>query len=180
MKQRQRTIALIGTIALASSLVACSNGPTEVNADDTEDQSQASDGTSIASINADNVEGVCDDALGDAQTVMRDLGVPEENFTDESKWGDEYFPTEDSDDSSGVIRCQGLMAVHVEGTLPRFNISVSEGDSIDKGNTMTTVSANGITAGILVLYEGHTELSAEDEAKYQEFLQNNVIPKFTP
>lgn len=198
MKQRQRALALIGTIALASSLVACSNGPTEVNADDTEEQSQASDGTSISSINEDNVEGMCEQVFGNIEDVYDKLqldvpadaqfGYTDDKYVENGGWGDEYFPEEDS--KPATFRCQAKAFYEDDSGSSvemNFDISVAAGDDDPLGNADITVSADGLTAGLLSFSRSGSGMSGKthesetvEKSAGEQFITDEVLPKFTP
>lgn len=195
MRTLRQPLALLGAIALASSLVACSNGPTEVNADDTEEQSQARNGTSISSINADNVEGVCLQVFGSTEDVYEKLQLDVSESAqfgyatnaENGGWGDEYFPDQGS--KPATIRC--VAEVNHEndsGTKENLSviISVAVGADDPQGNVGVTVSADGLTAGLQSLarsgsgMESRSEGGIVEESVGKQFITDEVLPKFTP
>lgn len=199
MKQRQRAFALVGTIALASSLVACSNGPTEVKADDTGEQSQGGEvgegKISIGEINADNVEGVCKKVFGNVEETYGNLqlDVPADAMfgyepdAEQGGWSDEYFPQDGS--KPATIRCQANVSYEDDsGTKEKLNVSISvaAGENDPRGNTDTTVAAEGMTAGIQSYtrsgkgMENHMTPEAVESSIAEQFMTDNVLTKFTP
>lgn len=197
MRTLHRSLALVGTVALASSLVACGGGSQNVNADDTEDQSEASEGTSISSINADNVEGTCEQVFGSIEDVYNQLqlevsegatfGLEGDRYAEYGGWGDEYFPETDS--KPATIRCVAKASHENEEGVNEgmsVDISVAAGDDDPTGNIDFTVSADGLTAGILSLtrsgsgMQSRTEAEIVDQSIGEQFITDEVLPGFTP
>lgn len=119
MRTLHRSLALVGTVALASSLVACGGGPQEVNADDTEDQSQSSEAENtkawtLTEVDDTNVIQFCTDVLGPIDELAESVQV-DPSVLDEDQW-------------HGVVRsfgegervtCQGI----IDGSWRNFNVS---------------------------------------------------------
>lgn len=171
---------------------------------------EAGDGKiSIAETNAaveddsDNLVGICKQAFGEIEDVIEklDIDVPEnakfgysgDRFKEGGGWADEYFSDDDgiSNEGSdnGTIRCQAHAfydTKSVSGENLSVNISVTGGDKEPRGNTDFTVSAEGMTAGIRSSTSSGSGMqeTTEDEIVEQsvgeQFLTDNVLPKFKP
>lgn len=127
MKQRRRAFALVGTIAIASSLVACSNGPTEVNADDTGEQSndnavEESTNWLLSDVTDDNVVQFCNDVVGPIDDVAQQMGI-DPSVLDEDDWKGVARGYGDGE----RITCMGL----IDGSWRNFNVTFASYDAKD-------------------------------------------------
>ncbi|MGO2189378.1 MAG: hypothetical protein ACTH4Y_14205 [Microbacterium gubbeenense] len=95
MKFAHRAFALIGTVALASSLAACGGGAQEVDAND-DDQSLGSDGDDRASdtkrwaltdIDDTNGRQFCADVLGPVDEFVETLSIDSTELDDDHWYG---------------------------------------------------------------------------------------------
>lgn len=201
MKLVHRAFALIGAVAVASTLAACGGGAPEIDADDNggtnengSNQSQEQR-TSIASINADNVEGLCEQVFGSIEDAYGNLqlDVPADAMfgydidAEQGGWGDEYFPQDGS--KPATIRCQAhVFYKNDSGTKEDLSVSISVAASENdpRGNTDTTVAAEGMTAGIQSYtrsgkgMEESMETETVESSVAEQFLTDNVLTMFTP
>lgn len=195
MKQRQRALALIGTIALASSLVACSNGPTEVNADDTEDQSQTSDGgganedaeesqqqdepfdgntVTFSKITEDNMDGLCADVLGDVEEVLSKLDVDtaEVDMDSYGNWTESY--EEQVGSTAATFGCHATASEQADDA-ESVHINVSSGMGDPSGVNHVNERSEDMSAGMALLTSDRPE-----DAILAQFVKDDVLPKFQP
>lgn len=200
-----RAFALIGTVALASTLVACGGAPREVGADQS-DQShndQAGDGKiSISEINADNVAGICKQGFGDISDVYERLaidvpsdatfGYTDDRYKEGGGWSDQYFPEDsfnEDDPGNATVRCDAS-TVYKDDSGKKINvsllISITASEEGPRGNTDFTVEAGGMTAGILSYTRSGSGMDEEHEGELVEqssgekYLTDEVLTKFKP
>lgn len=205
MKVAHRAFALIGTVKLASTLVACGSVPPEVDADqpDQSQGEQAGDGQiSISEVNADNVAGTCKQAFGDIADVYEKLavdvpgdatfGYTDDRYKEGGGWADEYFPEDsfnEDDTGNATVRCQAPARYEDESGKQvdvSLDISISASDEGPRGNTDFTVEADGMTAGMQSYTRSGSSLQEEyekelvDQSSGERFLTDEVLTKFKP
>lgn len=120
------------------------------------------------------------DVPADAQ-----FGYEDEKYAENGGWGDEYFPEADS--KPATIRCQAKAFYEDDSgsnVEMNFNISVAAGDDDPQGNAGVTVSADGMTAGLQSFSRSGSSSSSMDEgvdeSVAEQFITDEVLPKFTP
>lgn len=174
---------------LASTLAACGGGGQGADADESDDQnsSEVDDGkVSIGEINADNVEGMCEQVFGSTDDVYTKLDIAD-GITDFGDWGDEYFPRDGTEPST--FRCQAHARFEAESGWDgsrNVDISVAAGDSDPRGSTDFTVSAEGLTGGLQSsdsVGSGMQEKTSDEiveQSVGEQFLTDEALPKFKP
>ena len=181
---------LMGVVAIAASVAAlsgCGGGSDEVDADE-QNQSQgdhAEDGQiSIGELDADTVEGMCEQAFGSVDDLFANLDLSEDiTISEYSEWGDEYFPEESS--KPATFRCQAsgeyATAEGSESQL-QIDISIAAGDSEPRGNTDFTVAADGMTAGMQSYSRDgdNYEYEVVDQPSGEQYLTDDVLTRFKP
>lgn len=200
----KRIAAILGSVALASTLAACGGGPQEVDADEVDPTqgSEAGEGKIvIAETNADNIQGICKRAFGEVEDVLTTIkpelpegteyGQTEDRYQEGGGWADEYFPDDDGlsneGSTNGTIRCQGPAFYEDsegEETSLQFSISITGGDEAPRGNTDYTVAKDGMTAGIKSYTKtgptGSMEYKVIDQTIGEKFLTDDVLTQFSP
>jgi hypothetical protein len=185
VKVAHRAFALIGTVTLASTLVACGGAPREVDADqpDQSQNDQAGDGKiSISEINADNVEGMCEQTFGSVEDVFTKLDFSGDfTITEYNDWGDEFFP-EESSTKPATFRCQASGYDEGSDAQVQVDILVAAGDNEPRGNTDFTVAADGMTAGIQSYSDDGSSYESElvEQSSGEQYLTDDVLTKFQP
>jgi hypothetical protein len=208
MKLSYRVIALTGTVIFASTLAACGGVPKEVDADQP-DQSHGSDAEgsaderiSIASVNADNVEGTCKQVLGDIADVYEKLAVDvpsdatfgstDDRYVEGGGWRDEYFPEDllnEDDPGDATIRCQAPASYEDDSGKEidvRLNVSITANEEGPRGNSDFTVDADGMTAGIDSSSSSGSGMQEKtkdelvDQSQGEQYLNDDVLTKFKP
>ncbi|SMX90821.1 hypothetical protein BI49514_02340 [Brevibacterium iodinum ATCC 49514] len=208
MHATKRIAAVFGALALTSTLAACGGVPKEVDADQP-DQSNGNDAggsadeqISIASINADNVAGTCKQALGEIADVYETLAVDvpsdatfgstDDRYVEGGGWRDEYFPEDllnEDEPGDATIRCQAPASYEDDSGKEidvRLNISITANEEGPRGNTDFTVNADGMTAGIDSSSSSGSGMQEKtkdklvDQSKGEQYLTDDVLPKFKP
>jgi hypothetical protein len=196
----KRVVAVLATFALASTLAACGGVPREAGADD-QGQSpgdQAGDSKiTLGEINADNVAGICEQALGSIADLYEKLaldvpadatfGYTDDRYKDGGGWADEYFPEDGS--MPATLRCQAPAKYEDDSgsdVQAKVDISIAAGDSEPRGNTDFTAAADGLTAGMQSnsrsgsgMQENYEEELVE-QSTGEQFLTDDVLTKFQP
>lgn len=176
--------ALVGAVALTATVGACGVGGSVVGGGGTKD-AEGGAGTgavSIGDLNADNVKGTCERALGSVEDTFKkvDLGSGTTAIKFSEEWADEYFPA-DGADRPVTVRCQaGAMVEGIESKPVQVDlmISVASGDVEPQGNVDLMVKGDGVTAGVLRYVQDHAKPG--DDAAYESFVREEVLPKFKP
>lgn len=181
----KRIAAVFGALTLASTLAACGSAPREVDADqpNQSEGEQAGDGKiSLSEMNADNVEGMCEQAFGSVEDVFTNLNFGEDiTISEYNDWGDEYFP-EESSSKPATFRCQASGKDGEGDAQVQVDILVAAGNGEPRGNTDFTVAADGMTAGIQSYSDDGSNYESElvDQSSGEQYLTDEVLTKFKP
>lgn len=201
----KRIAAILGSVALVSTLAACGGGPQEVDADEvdpTQGSEAGEDKIIIAETNADNIQGICKRAFGEVEDVLATLkpelpdsteyGQTDDRYQGGGGWADEYFPDDDGfsnkGSKNGTIRCQGpafYQDAEGEEASLQFSISITGAENDPRGGADFTVRKDGMTAGI----HAYTRVGGSDDGMDsnvidqvigEKFLTDDVLTQFKP
>ena len=195
MVATKRIAALFGAVALASTLAACGGGSQEVNADDTEGQSQASDGgdsssteetqqqdepfdgstVTFSKITEENMDGLCTSILGEVDDVLTKLDVDTADIDMESygDWTESY--EEQVGSIAATFSCHATASENAEDA-ESVHINVASGMGDPSGVNHVNERSDDMSAGMALLT---TDERPEDDVLAQ-FLKDDVLPKFQP
>lgn len=192
MKLVHRAFALIGTVAVASTVAACGGGAPEVDADDN-DQPQTTDNSadadendqaqtdpidggtvSIGTLDTDNIVGLCEQLFGSVEDLYRkispDIGAAVTGSYGE--WVESY------DEQVGSIPTTfGCHASGGEDAEADEEVAIHVSDGMGEPSRASHVieRSDDVTAGIAL----QSDERPEDEVLAQ-FLRDEVLPKFKP
>ncbi|MGP9536559.1 hypothetical protein ACT3SP_01010 [Brachybacterium sp. AOP43-C2-M15] len=195
MVATKRIAAFFGAVTLASTLAACGGGSQEVNADDTEDQSQASDqggaeedaeesqqqdepfdGSTVtfSMLTEDNIDGLCTSILGEVDEVLSSLDVDTADIDMDAygEWTESY--EEQVGSTAATFSCHATASEQAEDA-ESVHINVAAGQGDPSGVNEVSERSEDMSAGMTL----QTSDLPEDEVLAQ-FLKDDVLPKFQP
>lgn len=199
----KRIAAILGSVALASTLAACGGGPQEVDADEN-DQSQGSDAggsseesegqtngdpddpfdgelVTISKITDFNSEDVCNEVFGPgSDDLFEALGVEAEEGVEStySNWEATY--DEEAWNIAPTLGCHAFINKDATDESKRaIHIFVTEkGNDWHEGATVTVNTSNeSVKAGISLSAPAET---TPDDETIAQYINDDVLPKFKP
>lgn len=189
----KRIAAILGSVALASTLAACGGGPQEVDADEV-DPTQGSDSggsseesegqtngdpfngntATFSKITEDNVDGLCTELFGDVGDVLGKLNfnTADIDMDGYSDWTDSY--EEQVGSTAATFSCHATASVDVEDA-EAVHINVTSGMGDPRGFNQVSARSDDMSAGMTL----QTSDGPDDETLIA-FLNEDVLPKFRP
>lgn len=205
MVATKRIAAFFGAVTLASALTGCGGGPQEVDAEGTEDQSQASDGGDSSTTSESETSGASDDLVDgdqvtisnitevnakDACEIIADSGTrdvfnamgiekPEGMEITYSAWNATYEKEEWN--IAPTLGCHAFINEDAtDGSKHQIHIWVTEqGNDWDK-NDPTFVSTRSDSVQAVISVSMPDGKSAPEDEVLAQFLKDDVLPKFQP
>ncbi|MGO1531355.1 MAG: hypothetical protein ACTHX1_09885 [Micrococcaceae bacterium] len=193
MKVAHRAFALIGAVALASSLAACGGGPKEVDADEVDptqgsdaggsseeseapEQGEPFDGSTVTfnKLTEDNVDGLCTELFGEVGDVLGklNLDIADIDMDSYSNWAEAY--EEQVGSTAATFSCHATASVKAEDA-EAVHINVASGMGDPRGFNQVSARSDDMSAGMTL----QTSDGPDDETLIA-FLNDDVLPKFGP
>lgn len=189
----KRIAAILGSVALASTLAACGSGPSEVDADEN-DQPQGSDAggpseesegqqqgepfdgstVTFSKITENNIDGLCTELFGEVDEVLSrlELDTADIDMDGYSDWTASY--EEQVGSTAATFSCHATASVNVEDA-EAVHINVASGMGKPRGVNHVSERSDDMSAGMAL----QTSDRPDDEI-LASFLNDDVLPKFKP
>lgn len=189
----KRIAAILGSVALASTLAACGGGPQEVDAEDN-DQSQGSDAggspeesetqqpgelfdgnaVTFSKITEANIDGLCTELFGEVGEVLGKLNVDTAaiDMDSYSDWTESY--EEQVGSTAATFSCHATASVNVEDA-EGVHINVASGMGDPRGFNQVSARSDDMSAGMAL-----QTADRPDDETLTAFLNDDVLPRFKP